>query len=171
VAEQAIWAASSLHDIFMTHGKDIAERRKTMFDPGYTQKVVNYCSGVAYTYKDVAAPAPAPEEPDGPAIGDRMPDVDFENGGTLFDRLRHKYFTLLAMPGSAGVAAVIDPLKTRFGALLEVETLPESAALSDRYGAHDGRLFLVRPDGYLGCKARAADAHLLQAYLEQTLGT
>ena len=57
VAEQVIWAASSLHDIFMTHGKDIAERRKTMFDPGYTEKVVNYCSGVAYTYKDVAAPA------------------------------------------------------------------------------------------------------------------
>ena len=57
MAEQVIWAASSLHDIFMTHGKDIAERRKTMFDPGYTEKVVNYCSGVAYTYKDVAAPA------------------------------------------------------------------------------------------------------------------
>ena len=44
------WAASSLHDIFMTHGKDIAQRRETMFDPGYTEKVVNYCSGVAYTY-------------------------------------------------------------------------------------------------------------------------
>jgi hypothetical protein len=27
---------------------------------------------------------------DGPAIGDRAPDVDFEGGGTLFDRLRHE---------------------------------------------------------------------------------
>jgi len=49
IAEQVIWAASSLHDIFMTHGKDIAERKQTMFEPGYTEKVVNYCSGVAYT--------------------------------------------------------------------------------------------------------------------------
>jgi 2-polyprenyl-6-methoxyphenol hydroxylase-like FAD-dependent oxidoreductase len=170
VAEQVIWAASSLHDIFMTHGKDIAERRKTMFDPGYIQKVVNYCSGIAYTYKDVIAPAPAPGELDGPAIGDRMPDVDFEHGGTLFDRLRHKYFTLLAMPGPGSLANVIDPLRTRFGAMLEVETLPRSAALSNRYGAHDGRLFLVRPDGYLGSKARAEDAHLVQAYLEKILG-
>ena len=30
VAEQVIWAASSLHDIFMTHGRDIAERRETI---------------------------------------------------------------------------------------------------------------------------------------------
>ena len=58
VAEQVIWAASSLHDIFMTHGKDIAQRKQTMFDPGYTEKVVNYCSGVAYTYRDyVSKPA------------------------------------------------------------------------------------------------------------------
>ena len=41
VAEQVIWAASSLHDIFMTHGKDIAQRTETMFEPGYTEKVVN----------------------------------------------------------------------------------------------------------------------------------
>ena len=57
VAEQVIWAASSLHDIFMTHGKDIAQRKQTMFEPGYTEKVVNACSGVAYTYRDVVAEA------------------------------------------------------------------------------------------------------------------
>jgi 2-polyprenyl-6-methoxyphenol hydroxylase-like FAD-dependent oxidoreductase len=169
VAEQVIWAASSLHDIFMTHGKDIAERRKTMFDPGYTDKVVNYCSGVAYTYRDVVT-GPASSELDGPASGDRMPDIDFEQGGTLFDRLRHKYFTLLAMPGSTSLDGVTGPLRKRFGAVLDVETLPRSEALSRRYGAHDGRLFLVRPDGYLGFKARADEAHLMHVYLEQTVG-
>ena len=59
---------------------------------------------------------------------------------------------------------------TRFGAVLDVETLPRSEALSHRYGAHDERLFLVRPDGYLGFKARAGDAHLLHLYFEKTLG-
>ena len=169
VAEQVIWAASSLHDIFMTHGKDIAERRETMFDPGYTEKVVNYCSGVAYTYRDTAETAPAPSDLDGPAIGDRLPDLDFERGGTLFDRLRHPYFTLLAMPGPASLDSVVEPLRKRFGAVLNVETLPQSDALARRYGAHDGRLFLARPDGYLGFRAGAKDAHLLQSYLENTL--
>ena len=37
VAEQVIWAASSLHDIFMAHGKSIAAREKAMFEPGYTE--------------------------------------------------------------------------------------------------------------------------------------
>ena len=102
VAEQVIWAASSLHDIFMTHGKDIAQRKQTMFEPGYTEKVVNYCSGVSYTYSDAVRKPAGSTEIDGPAIGDRAPDIDFESGGTLFDRLRHEYFTLLVMPGGDG---------------------------------------------------------------------
>src|SRR5262245_40724211 len=110
VAEQVIWAASSLHDIFMTHGKDIAQRRQTMFEPGYTEKVVNACSGVAYTYKDSFATPPGLTAIDGPAIGDRAPDVDFEDGSTLFDRLRHGRFTLLVMPDRE-LRAVVDPLR------------------------------------------------------------
>src|SRR6516225_603959 len=73
VAEQVIWAASSLHDIFMTHGKDIAQRKQTMFDAGYTEKVVNYCSGVAYTYMDYIQKPAGLTDLTGPAIGDRAP--------------------------------------------------------------------------------------------------
>ena len=166
IAEQVIWAASSLHDIFMTHGKDIAERRQTMFEAGYREKVVNYCSGVAYTYKDTVAAPVGLRDLDGPAIGDRAPDVDFEHGGTLFDRLRHPYFTLLAMPGSKEPTPVIEGLKERYGPVLAVETLPGSAALSRRYGAGDGRLLLVRPDGYVAFKASADQVDLLQAHLD-----
>jgi hypothetical protein len=169
VAEQVIWAASSLHDIFMTHGKDIAQRKQTMFEPGYTEKVVNYCSGVAYTYREVM-PAPAGLTGfDGPAIGDRAPDVDFEQGGTLFDRLRHDYYTLLAMPDGRNVASVIEPLAKRLGAVVKAETLPKSAALSKRYGMSDGRLFLVRPDGYIAFKCKIEEAGLLDAYLGRVL--
>jgi hypothetical protein len=117
------------------------------------------------TYKDFVR---APEKLtaiDGPAIGDRAPDVDFEGGGTLFDRLRHPYFTLLAMPDGRELAPVIPPLEARFGPVLDVETLPASVALSKRYGPSDGRLFLVRPDGYVAFKCRADEGHLLEAYL------
>jgi 2-polyprenyl-6-methoxyphenol hydroxylase-like FAD-dependent oxidoreductase len=165
VAEQVIWAASSLHDIFMTHGKDIAQRKQTMFEPGYTEKVVNACSGVAYTYRDVAPKPAALRELDGPAIGDRAPDIDFEDGGTLFDRLRHEYFTLLAMPHGDDINPAIESLARRFGAVLAVESLPKSAALSRRYGASDGRLFLVRPDGYVAFKSTAEETGLLEAHL------
>ena len=169
IAEQVIWAASSLHDIFMTHGKDIAERTKTMFEPGYTEKVVNYCSGIAYTYRESVRVPDGLRPIDGPAIGDRAPDIDFEGGGTLFDRLRHPYFTLLAMPGDAVPDPILTTLRQRFGPVVDVETLPSSEALSRRYGAADGRLFLIRPDGYVAFKAAAADAHLLEAYLDATL--
>jgi NADPH-dependent dioxygenase len=171
IAEQVIWAASSLHDIFMTHGKDVAQRKQTMFEPGYREKVVNYCSGVAYTYKDSAAAAgPDHMGLDGPAVGDRAPDVDFEGGGTLFDRLRHPYFTLIVMPGSREVAPIVDPLRKRFGAVMDVETLPSSAALSARYGNDDGRLFLVRPDGYVAFKARVDQGARIERYLRSALG-
>jgi hypothetical protein len=169
VAEQVIWAASSLHDIFMTHGKDIAQRKQTMFDPAYTEKVVNYCSGVAYTYRDYVQKTAGLTELDGPAVGDRAPDIDFEQGGALFDRLRHEYFTLLVMPGDRTPSAVIERLQRRFFTVLAVETLPKSEALSKRYGASDGRLILVRPDGYIGFKCAANETHFLEAALDGML--
>jgi hypothetical protein len=49
--------------------------------------------------------------------------------------------------------------------VLKAEVLPKSAALSERYGASDGRLFLIRPDGYVAFKARAGDAGLLESHL------
>jgi 2-polyprenyl-6-methoxyphenol hydroxylase-like FAD-dependent oxidoreductase len=169
IAEQVIWAASSLHDIFMRHGKDIAERKQTMFEPGYTEKVVNYCSGVAYTYKD-ALDTPAGQLPlDGPAIGDRAPDVDLEGGGTLFDSIRRPYFTLLAMPRDGAAPRATSELERRFAPVLTAATLPPSAALASRYGPTDGRVFLIRPDGYVGFKASAEDIPMLQKYLERTL--
>jgi 2-polyprenyl-6-methoxyphenol hydroxylase-like FAD-dependent oxidoreductase len=169
VAEQVIWAASSLHDIFMTHGKDIAQRTRTMFDPAYTEKVVNTCSGVAYTYRDYVQKTAALTDLNGPAIGDRAPDVDFEDGSNLFDRLRHEYFTLLAMRRDGGNSPAIERLQRRFSPVLAVETLPRSEALAKRYGPSDGRLILVRPDGYIGFKCAANEAHLLEAALEGVL--
>jgi hypothetical protein len=130
---------------------------------------VNACSGVAYTYRDVAQKPDALTELDGPAIGDRAPDIDFEHGGTLFDRVRHEYFTLLAMPDGDDIGPSVTALGRRFGAVLKVETLPKSAALSGRYGASDGRLFLVRPDGYVAFKSRASEARFLEAHLSGIL--
>jgi Aromatic-ring hydroxylase, C-terminal len=140
-----------------------------MFDPGYTEKVVNSCSGVSYTYRDYVQKPAALTELSGPAIGDRAPDIDFEQGGTLFDRMRHEYFTLLVMPGHRFPSPVVESLQRQFSPVLAVETLPASDALSKRYGTGDGRLFLVRPDGYIGFKCAVNEASLLEASLQGLL--
>lgn len=168
VAEQVIWAASSLHDIFMAHGKSIASRERAMFEPGYTETVVNSCSGIAYTYRDFVEPVPGLGDLDGPAIGDRAPDVDFESGGSVWDYCRHPDYTLLVMHGGDNTAAVTR-VRERFGFVLRVAGLPRSRALSAVYGPQDGRMYLVRPDGYIAFKSAVADVGLLEAYLDKLL--
>ena len=130
IAEQVIWAASSLHEIFMGHGKDIAERAQKIRDPAFLEAVVGRCSGISYTYRDQAQqPKGAPRA--GPAIGDRAPDVDLGRGRTLFDLTRHPSCTLIALParegGQAALQASLKGLAHRFAAVLELRVVPPSA--------------------------------------------
>jgi NADPH-dependent dioxygenase len=165
VAEQVLWTASSLHDIFLSHGKSVAQSEQAMFDAGFAEKVVGYCSGIAYTYKDHVGGLPDTSEVAGPAAGDRAPDVDFETGGTLWDLCRHLRFTLLVIPDDGDPDPIVRPLQKRFGSVMDVAVTPPSGALAQRYGPGGGRLFLLRPDGYVGFKCTTDDVHLLEAYL------
>ena len=133
--------------------------------------MVNTCSGVAYTYRDYVQKPAELMDISGPAVGDRAPDIDFERGGTLFDRLRNPYFTLLVMPPESNESPVIERLKRRYSRLLAIETLPRSEALAKRYGPSDGRMILVRPDGYIGFKCLPEEAHLLEQTLDRVLAT
>jgi NADPH-dependent dioxygenase len=170
IAEQVIWAASSLHEIFMGHGKDIAERAKKIGDRKFLEAVVGRCSGLSYTYRDYVPKSEGLTPIEGPAIGDRAPDVDFEGGGTLFDLTRHTGFTLLAMPARATpsehTAQTLAALQQRFGAVLQSHCVPPSRALAQHYGfAGEDRLYLLRPDGYVGYCCVASEAVRLSADL------
>jgi aromatic ring hydroxylase-like protein len=107
---------------------------------------------------------------EGPAIGDRAPDADLGAGRVLFDFTRHPRFTLLALAVSGGsktnVEAVLRPLQERFGAVLESHVVPPSSALAKYYGnsARD-RLYLLRPDGYVGFRCLSSEASRLEAHL------
>jgi 2-polyprenyl-6-methoxyphenol hydroxylase-like FAD-dependent oxidoreductase len=172
IAEQVIWAASSLHQIFMGHGKDIAERAEKIRDPEFLDAVIGRCSGIAYTYRDQAAEAVATAALEGPRIGDRAPDVDFGGGRTLFDFTRHPRGTLLVLlaaeNGKAKVELELKPLVHRFKSVLDLHVLPPSAALAQHYGAGaQNRVFLLRPDGYVGFRCLASDLAELEAYLSR----
>lgn len=168
IAEQVIWAASSLHEIFMGHGKDIAERAQKIRDPEFLEAVVGRCSGVSYTYRDQTQQSQSAV----PAVGDRAPDVDLGGGRTLFDLTRHASCTLLAIPArEAGTAALQSSLKGlthRFAPVLELRVLQPSAAFVQRYGASDeDQLLLLRPDGYVGFRCAASDVAALEARLHE----
>ena len=178
IAEQVIWAASSLHEIFMGHGKDIRERAQRMNDPQFLDQVVGRCSGISYTYRDYVRPIEGLSEQPGPVIGpeigDRAPDVDLEDGRTLYDLTRHTGFTLFVLRNAMSRDREGDQslarLQERFGQVLETHEIRSSAAVERRYGStpHD-RILLIRPDGYLGFRGALTELRLLEAHLGSML--
>jgi 2-polyprenyl-6-methoxyphenol hydroxylase-like FAD-dependent oxidoreductase len=174
IAEQVIWAASSLHEIFMGHGKDIKERAQRMNDPQFLEQVVGRCSGISYTYRDYVRPIEGLSAQLGPAIGDRAPDADLEDGHTLYDLMRHTGFTLFVLRSASSrdgeEGRLLGRLKERFGQVMQTYELRNSAAVECHYGSapHD-RVFLVRPDGYVGFRGALSELPLLEAQLASIL--
>jgi NADPH-dependent dioxygenase len=171
IAEQVIWAASSLHEIFMGHGKDIGERTKRIHDPEFIDAVVGRCSGLSYTYRDCVQQTTDTAALSGPVNGDRAPDVEIGNGKTLLHLLRHTGFTLLGIPGNrssqGALASHLARIRARFGALLEVGVVPDCAEVTARYGTSSvGQLLLIRPDGYVAYRCTVDGCAALETYLE-----
>ena len=172
IAEQVIWAASSLHEIFMGHGKDIALRAEKIRDPAFLDAVVGRCSGISYTYRDYVAKHENLAATEGPAIGDRAPDANLDGRRTLFDLTRHPRCTLLVLMAADGGAGRVElelkPLVHRFKTVLDMHVVLPSDSLEQRYGKspHD-RLLLIRPDGYVGFSCRLAEIKRLELYLTE----
>ncbi len=172
IAEQVIWAASALHEIFMGHGRSIAERTARMSDPAFLDAVVGRCSGISYTYRGQAEPERGEALVGGPLPGDRAPDVELADGRTLFAATRGTGYTLLGIPAEGGeagpLAAALGDLQQRFAPLLSSHLLPPGAELARRYG-HGERLYLIRPDGYVASRAALAEAGSIGAHLRRWL--
>jgi len=174
IAEQVIWAASSLHDIFMGHGKDIGERAKKIGDREFLDAVVGRCSGISYTYRDYVGQPDGTLNLQGPMVGDRVPDADLTDGRSLFELMRHGGFTLIALPGSQGdpqkTAQALTGIAADFGDQIRAHTLELSADLETVFGSESGdRLLLIRPDGYLAHRCLLDQSALLRDYLADFL--
>jgi len=159
VAEQVLWAAASLQDVFMGHGRDIRARSTAAQDPQWLKAIVDRCSGISYTYRsdgDAAAP--------GLVAGDRAPDADLAGGARLFDLMRHPGFTLLAFdPSLEGDMAALE---RGFGRLLKARCVPPTPETERHYGkGREAGLVLIRPDGYIACRAAAGRIDVMSLYL------
>jgi 2-polyprenyl-6-methoxyphenol hydroxylase-like FAD-dependent oxidoreductase len=128
----------------------------------------------------------------GPAPGERVPDVPAQAEGVerLYDVLRGPHHTLLlfaGMMGGGGASEELEALARRLGQgygpeLLRVRVValqgaPGPSMLVDargdlhyRFGAGAACLYLVRPDGYVGFRARPIDVQRLEAELATRLG-
>lgn len=169
IAEQVIWAASSLHEIFMGHGKDISERGEQMEDGDFLNKVVGCCSGISYTYRDYVEQYPDLTALPGPAIGDRAPDVDLETGDSLFSIIGDTRFTLLYTGDNKEPENKLAKLAKLYPDLLKLKALEGSPAFCKRYDTGNIEvIYLVRPDGYIGFRCMPDEISELEKYLENT---
>ncbi|GAA4827608.1 FAD-dependent oxidoreductase [Actinomycetospora corticicola] len=96
--------------------------------------------GFGITYRTTPAVGPGPE------AGDRAPDAPLVDGSTLFLRRRATDWTVLAFGG-----AVDAPRDLPGGTVqvLDADALAAAGTLREAYGATDGTVVVIRPDGYL----------------------
>ncbi len=171
IAEQVLWAATSLQDVFMGHGRDIGERSQKIHDAEWLEAVVGRCSGISYSYRDYVDSAPGLAPLPGPAIGDRAPDADLADGRTLYGLTRHPDFTLLILRGlETGQVSTLVPFLKQYERVLRASIVDPSPDIEAHYGADPrDRLYLIRPDGYIGFRCLASEAARLRDHLAATL--
>jgi NADPH-dependent dioxygenase len=172
IAEQVIWAASSLHEIFMGHGKGIDERTERIADQAFLNSVVGRCSGLSYTYRDVLSDV-RDDELYGPAIGDRVTAIDYDADEGVFAPISASRYLLVGLTGRLAdveeVGRVVNGLADRFPGVLDTRSVTASETLMNRCG-DAAQLILVRPDGYIGNRCLLSNAEKLARALEAELG-
>lgn len=177
IAKQVIDGTDAMHDIIMAHGRGMTERMALTETPGWQIEVTELVAGISYTYRDHIEPAVGLDAmSDGPEAGDRAPDVDLAGGKTLYESFRYVGMTLVLLPKSGDSESDANSISTQIGSrfgdtvnVLTVDTI-DRAAMAEAYGDEgDGRLYLVRPDGYIAYRARLAEGNQLLDYLNTVL--
>ena len=186
IAEQVIEGASAIHQIIMGHGVDVENRFELADDQKWLDAAVGRLSGISYSYHDYVETPEQASEIEGPRIGDRAPDVKINDHLNLFSLFRHPDMTLLLLPHSYSGAetencrTLITTLGNTYGSLIRSYILTRdkligsediiadtSGAMAKNYGRSEtGRLYLIRPDGYIGFRCLLSEIELFHEYLE-----
>ena len=154
------------------------ENRGIVFDrSSRTQQLgINY-RGTSLAQDGLGGDAPV-------RAGDRAPDAPGLRGeggdARLFDLLRGAHFTLLLFGTKLpdALASVLEQLgdRIRVVTIVAAETSSQSAWVDTQghahriYGGRPDLLFVIRPDGYIGCTANVAESASVVSYLARLVG-
>lgn len=115
----------------------------------------------------------------GPKAGYRAPygffEASPESGNSLFELLRGPDHHLLIFEGERSDPIRLNVAREEIESLLNRYAVPisihpvttENKQLHKRYGAKQGRLFLIRPDGHIAYSGKTSDLVGLRMYLDR----
>ncbi len=191
VSQQVIEGSSAIHEIIMSHGHGLEDRMALTQTEGWNDQAVARISGLSYNYRGIATLPPGCNTDAVPAIGDRVPDVEISPHLRLHHLLAHTRHTLLIVLDTVDPAplddarALCDDLLARYPATLRAELIaprvphpwpgilpigdPDGRVASTLDTLPGGELILVRPDGYIGCRAALGAGASLAKHLESYL--
>jgi 2-polyprenyl-6-methoxyphenol hydroxylase-like FAD-dependent oxidoreductase len=156
--------------------------------PVVRKRITRFVSqtGIRYRASPLSVEAHGAARLDGhaPHAGDRAPDVELGPSRWLAELLHGPRHTLLLFAGSSTAllerfATMADEITTRYGTLVKpviVRLDPAHPAIGEvdrrggahaRYGADQGAIYLVRPDGYIAFRGAGTDVETLRATLRQ----
>jgi 2-polyprenyl-6-methoxyphenol hydroxylase-like FAD-dependent oxidoreductase len=188
VAQLVQGFAERMHNVLFDHTRSIEQRIADTRDKSWHDECIYGISGISHSYRDVNwSPDNFSSIPDGPAAGDRAPNAKLNTTPLLWlhDLFRHTRATLLLLPSneseleschqiirdvendfSNSVKTVIAYSKQLPGFGIEKLYTSNTGELEQWYGSGDtGRMYLVRPDLFIGCRGLITDVAALKEYL------
>lgn len=117
-------------------------------------------SELALNYKNSPINLDSERFSKGPKVGSRAPDVTLQNGSSLFTLLRTPKFVILLFEENAHFVQKLLP----FSKWVDILVMHDSN-LMKTYRAKNGSLYVVRPDGVIGYRAKKIEEEEVFKYL------
>lgn len=160
--------------------------------PGVRRRLARGVAELAISYR--GGPLSVDDGPARLRAGDRLPDVRLDASGRLHDLTRGPWFTLLVLTGTRPLSdaawdelrACLEQVTRLLGGLVAPIVIVGSDPLAgvsaptlidDREGRLHRRLgvsgpehLLIRPDGYVGQRARSLDPARIVGYMQSVVG-
>ena len=161
---------------------------RTLRIPVVRRRIARFVSQTGIRYRgsalSVDAHGAARLDRHAPLAGDRAPDVELGASRWLAELFHGPQHTLLLFAGRSTAllerfATMSEEIASRYGALVKpviVRLEPAHPAIGEvdrrgaahaRYGAGQGAIYLVRPDGYIAFRGAGTDVEALRATLRQ----
>lgn len=188
IAQQVQSYAEMMHKVLFDHSRPLKDRIKDTEDPAWHDECVYGISGISHNYRSTTwVPEGIAALDDGPRPGERAPNALLCKTPLLriHDVYRHPSATLLMIPLNDDEVVLcnnlIDSILNEYGASVKpavisptkIESIGiEHCFVNDQDELHrwygqgsEGRMFLVRPDMYVGYASTLNEKMGLQQYL------